>query len=107
MVVPHYAYLKMNMPSSRGILTIAGDYRKSSSCAAESSRLAESLVIAAEKRLLDQVVAMDGKQPDMSHDPKESEAEGSFKLAKETKKILLDPEHPERQAVIGANLDSK
>ena len=53
MVVPHYAYLKMKMPSSKGILTIAGDYKKSSACTAESSRLAESLVIAAEKRLLD------------------------------------------------------
>ena len=97
----------MKMPSSKGILTVSGDYRKSSACAVESSRLAESLVIAAEKRLLDRVVAMAGKQPEMSPDPKESEAEGSFKLAKETKRIPLDPEHPERHAVIGANLDSK
>ena len=28
MAVPHYAYLKMNMPSSKGILTVSGDYRK-------------------------------------------------------------------------------
>ncbi|XP_044318371.1 uncharacterized protein, partial [Triticum aestivum] len=95
MAVPHYAYLKMKMPSSKGILTVSGDYRKSSACAGESSRLAESLVIAAEKRLLDRVVAMAGKQPELSPDPKESEAEGSFKPAKETKKIPLDPEHPE------------
>ena len=79
MAVPHYAYLKMKMPSSKGILTIAGDYKKSSACAAESSRLAESLMIAAEKRLLDQVVAMASKQPEMSPDPKESEAKGSLK----------------------------
>ena len=46
MAVPHYAYLKMKMPSSKGIITIAGDYKKSSECAAASSRLAESLVIA-------------------------------------------------------------
>ena len=107
MAVPHYAYLKMKMPSSKGILTIAGDYKKSSACAADSSRLAESLVIAAEKRLLDRVMAMAGKQPEMSPHPKESEAECSFKPAKETKKITLDPEHPKRYDVIGANLDSK
>ena len=107
MAVPHYAYLKMKMPSSKGILSIAGDYKKSSACAAESSRLAESLAIAAEKRLLDRVVAMAGKRSEMSPDPKESEAEGSFKPAKETKKIPLDPEHPERYAIVGANLDSK
>ena len=86
---------------------MAGDYRKSFACAAESSRLAESLVIAAEKRLLERVVAMAGKQPEVSPNPKESEAEGSFKPAKETKKIPLDPEHPKRHAVVGANLDSK
>ena len=107
MAVPHYAYLKMKMPSSKGILTMAGDYRKSSACTAESSRLAKSLVIAAERRLLDRVVAMAGKQPEMLPDPKESEVEGSFKPAKETKKIPLDKEHPERHTVIGANLDNK
>ena len=107
MAVPHYAYLRMKMPSSRGILTVAGDYRKSPACTAESSRLAKSLVIATEKRLLERVVAMAGKQPEMSPDPKESEAEGSFKPAKETKKIPLDPEHPERYAIMGTGLDSK
>ena len=43
----------------------------------------------------------------MSPDPKELEEEGSFKPAKEAKKIPLDPEHPERYAVMGTNLDSK
>ena len=107
MAVPHYAYLKMKMSSSKGVITIAGDYKKSVECAAASSRLAESLVIAGEKNLLDQVAAMARKQPDMSPDPKESETQGSFQPAKETKKIPLDPEHPERFAVIGSNLDSK
>ena len=107
MAVPHYAYLKMKMPSSKGIITIAGDYKKSSECAAASSRLAESLVIAEEKKMLDRVVAMAGKQPALSPDPKECDAQGSFQPAKETKKIPLDPEHPERYAVVGSGLDSK
>ena len=50
---------------------------------------------------------MAGKQLEVSPNPKEAEAEGSFKPAKETKKIPLDPEQPERYAVVGANLDSK
>ena len=106
MAVPHYAYLKMKMPGTKGIITISGDYEKSTDCVAASSRLAESLVIAAEKKLLDQVVAMTNKQPDMS-EPKESETQGSFQPAKETKKIPLDPEHLEKFVVIGANLDGK
>ena len=47
----------------------------------------ESLVIAAEKKLLERVVAMAGKQPGLSPESKESETEGSFKLAKETKNM--------------------
>ena len=41
--VPHYAYLKMKMPSTEGVITVSGDYQKSSDCAAASSRLADSL----------------------------------------------------------------
>ncbi|XP_045088665.1 uncharacterized protein [Aegilops tauschii subsp. strangulata] len=107
MVVPHYAYLMMKMPGTKGIITIAGEYQKSATCVAASSRLAESLVIAAERRLLDRVVAMAGTHPDLSPDPKESEYQGSFQPAKETKKIPLDPEHPEQFAIVGAHLDSK
>ena len=51
----------MKMPSTKGIITIAGDYKKSSECAASSNRLAESLVIAEEKKMLDRLVAMAGK----------------------------------------------
>ena len=50
---------------------------------------------------------MASKQSSLSPDPKEYDAQGSFQPAKETKKIPLDPEHPERFAVIGANLNSK
>ena len=61
MAVPHYAYLKMKMPGTKGIIMISRDYEELADCAAASSRLAESLVIAAEKKLLDLVVAMAGK----------------------------------------------
>ncbi|XP_073362280.1 uncharacterized protein [Aegilops tauschii subsp. strangulata] len=107
MAVPHYAYLKMKMPGPKGIITIAGDYQKSLACVAASSRLAESLVIAEEKRHFARAVAMASEQPAMPSDPKDAEAHGSFQLAKETKKIALDPTHPERFAVTGAHLDSK
>ncbi|XP_020154741.1 uncharacterized protein [Aegilops tauschii subsp. strangulata] len=82
-------------------------YKNLLECAATSSRLAESLIITEEKRLLDWAVAMASKQPAMSTDPKDAKGEGSFQPAKETKKIILDPAHPEQYAVIGSNLDSK
>jgi hypothetical protein len=57
MVVPHYAYLKMKLPGPRGVITITGCYQKSIECARASSKLAEALVIAEEKRQLLQWVA--------------------------------------------------
>jgi hypothetical protein len=57
MVVPHYAYLKMKLPGPRGVITVTGCYKKSIEYARASSKLAEALVIAEEKRQLLQRVA--------------------------------------------------
>ena len=78
MAVPHYAYLKKKIPVPKGIIVVTRNYQKSATCAAASCRLAESLVIAVQKRLLYRVVAMASKVPDLSPDPKESEAQCSF-----------------------------
>jgi hypothetical protein len=58
MVVLHYAYLKMKIPGPRGMITITGCYKKSMECARASSKLAEELVIAEEKRQLLQRVVL-------------------------------------------------
>jgi hypothetical protein len=49
------------MPGPKGIITIAGYYKKSRECAAAGSCLDETLVIAEERRLLDRAVAMAGE----------------------------------------------
>ena len=51
MVVPYYAYL-MKMSGPKGLITVTGDYRKSLECARDGAKLAESLVIAEERRQL-------------------------------------------------------
>jgi hypothetical protein len=58
MAILHYAYLKMKLPGPRGVITITGCYKKSIECARASSKLAEALVIAEEKRQLLQQVAL-------------------------------------------------
>jgi hypothetical protein len=58
MAILHYAYLKMKLPGPRGVITITGCYKKSIECGKASSKLAEALVIAEEKRQLLQRVAM-------------------------------------------------
>jgi hypothetical protein len=57
MAVPHYAYLKMKLPGPRGVISVTGCYKKSIECARASSKLAEALVIAEEKRQLLQRMA--------------------------------------------------
>ncbi|KAI4983752.1 hypothetical protein ZWY2020_025618 [Hordeum vulgare] len=69
MAIPHYAYLKMKMSGPKGIITIAGDYKKSLECTQDSSRLADALVIAEEKRQIDRLVAQATEQPAIPSPP--------------------------------------
>jgi hypothetical protein len=48
----------MKLPGPRGVITVTGCYKKSIECARASSKLAEALVIAEEKRQLLQRVAV-------------------------------------------------
>jgi hypothetical protein len=40
MAVPHYGYLKMKLSGPKGVITVAGDYRRSMECATQSSKMA-------------------------------------------------------------------
>jgi hypothetical protein len=64
MAVPHYAYLKMKLPGPHEVITVTGCYKKSIECTRASSKLAEALVIAEEKRqLLRRVAAVQPDRP--------------------------------------------
>jgi hypothetical protein len=52
----HVAYLKMKMSGPRGVITIIGDYKRSMACAMTGSNLAETLIIAEEKKTLKRAV---------------------------------------------------
>ena len=99
----------MNMPGPKGLITIAGDYRKSLECARDGSKLAESLVIAEERRQLDRVVALAGKASAASIPTQDPDDEAAYKPSKETKKVKLNPEDPScsKYVVIGTRLDNK
>ena len=82
MVVPHYTYLKMKMPGPKGLITITGDYRKSLECARDGAKLAESLVIAEERRQLDRIVALAGEASTASILTPDPADEAAFKPSK-------------------------
>jgi hypothetical protein len=102
MVIPHYAYLKMKLPGSHGVITITGCYKKSMECARASSNLAEGLAIAEEKRQLLRWVALTQQDPLA---PSQSAAQ--LKPANDTNKIPLDVNKPAKVVTIGAGLSAK
>ena len=71
--------------------------------------MAESLVIAEERRQLDRIVALAGKAFDALIPTLDPTDEAAFKPSKETKKVKLNPEDPScsKYVVVGAHLDSK
>ncbi|XP_040252009.1 uncharacterized protein [Aegilops tauschii subsp. strangulata] len=82
MAVPHYAYLKIKLSGLKGLITITGDYRKSIERARDGTKLAESLVVAEERRQLDRIVAL-AQEASAVLVPAD---ETSLKPSKETKK---------------------
>ncbi len=102
MASTHTAYLKMKMPAPNGPLTVVGNYKVSLETASAGSNLAESLVIAEEKRRMQTAVAL-AQSSQLNLAAMSGQLGGTaFKPAKETKDIVLDPAYPERTVRIGA-----
>ena len=99
----------MKMPGLKGLITITGDYRKSLECARDGAKLAESLVIAEERRQLNQIIALVGEASASLIPVKDPVGEAAFRPSKEIKKVKLNPEDPScsKYVVVGARLDSK
>lgn len=104
MVVPHYAYLKMKLPGTNAVITVSGCYRRSMECASEGAKIAEALVIAAEKREIMRNVAFAQQEVPTELKPARDMV---FQPSKETKQIPLDPSEPAKCVTIGVGLDNK
>ncbi|KAK1642228.1 hypothetical protein QYE76_060033 [Lolium multiflorum] len=101
MASTHTAYLKMKMPAPRGPLTVVGNYKVSLETASAGSNLAESLVIAEEKRRMQTAVALAQSSQLSLAAMSANLGTPAFKPTKETKDIVLDPAYPERTVRIG------
>src|SRR3954468_14300001 len=110
MLNAHEPYLKMKIPGPNGVITVIGDFRKSLECTSAGGNLADSQVIAEEKRQLVQVIAMaqaQSKAPLPVGPAKRENEESVFQSAKDSKKIALDPSDPTKFVVVGAGLSDK
>ncbi|KAK1602599.1 hypothetical protein QYE76_016868 [Lolium multiflorum] len=101
MASTHTAYLKMKMSAPSGPLTMVGNYKVSLETASARSNLAESLVIAKEKRRMQTAVALAQSSQLSLAAMSGNLGTPAFKPTKETKDIVLDPTHPERTIRIG------
>ena len=104
MAVPHYAYLKMKLPGPQSVITVAGCYRRSMECASASFKIAESLVLTAEKKIMMRNIAH--LQQDMPAGMKPA-GDMAFQPSMDTKQVPLDPAERSKGVTIGAGLDSK
>ena len=71
--------------------------------------MAESLIIAEERRQLDQIIALAPEASAASIPTLDPADEAAFKPSKETKKVKLNPKDSScsKYVVVGARLDSK
>src|SRR3954468_17925845 len=86
------------------------NFRKSLECTSAGGSLADSQVIATEKRQLGKVIAMaqaQSKAPLPVGPAKRAEEESAFQSAKDSKKIALDPSDSTKCVVVGAGLSDK
>jgi hypothetical protein len=105
MAIPHYAYLVLKMPGSRGIISIRGDVKRVFDCDRESCETADRLLASAELQELKQALAKsppdlvmpEAKTSKMSIQPEDTLS----------KTILLSTEEPTKVAHVGNSLDPK
>ncbi|KAI4972056.1 hypothetical protein ZWY2020_002981 [Hordeum vulgare] len=105
--IPHHAYLKLKMPGPKVIITVSGDYEKSTECARDGNWLAEALVITEEKRQVDRLVAQATEQPAVATPPSQPSNKATFQPSKDTKQVTLEPANPKQCVTIDATLNRK
>ncbi|XP_071679382.1 uncharacterized protein [Lolium perenne] len=104
MASTHTAYENMKILTPNSPITVVGNYKVSLETASAGSNLAESLVIAEEKRRIQTTVAL-AQSSHLNLVAMSSPIGGTaFKPSKETKDIMLDPAYPERTVRISAGL---
>ena len=103
----HISYLKMKMPGPNGVISISGNYKRSMECASAGSALAESLVIAEEKKRINEVAALAHSAREILPDAGSPSGLPAFKAAEGTKSVKIDNDFPNRTVLIGSHLSEK
>jgi hypothetical protein len=104
MVVPHYRYLVLKMPTEKGVLTLRGNVFVAYTCEEDSFRIAK----AHDLSLRMAATTMEAKKtPPNQLEILELEAPCKSIKSKEYKEIQLVEGDSSKMALIGSNLDPK
>ena len=105
MGIPNHTYLLLKMPAPNRVLSIRGDIQTSHSCETENINTAEAMERSSNKALVAQAAKAVAK--DQLRIPSNDSASGSqLHPGSQTKAIVLSDDHPDKTALIGAELDS-
>jgi hypothetical protein len=105
MVIPHYGYLVLKMPGSRGVISIKGDVKLAFDCDRESCETADRLTAFSELQELKRALAESPLYPVM---PEAKNSKTSIQLEDTLSKMIpLSTEEPSKVAHMGNNLDPK
>ena len=92
MAVPNYTYLKMKMSRPKGVITVGPSFEHAYKCDIECVKRAKAQ--AEDEALAATLDKMASEALDSTH-----RRAGSFELAEGTKKVPLDPSHPDGKAL--------
>ena len=104
MVVPHYSYLVLKMPTEKGVLTIRGNVYTAYTYEEESFKITEAIDLSIwMTETATQAVQMPSDQLEIL----EQQVPRKNIKSKEHKEVQLVDNDPEKTALIGATLDPK
>ena len=105
MAIPNHTYLLLKMPAPNGVLSIRSDIQTSHSCETENINTAKALERSNNQALVAQ--AAKALTKDQLQIPFNDSTSGSqMHPDSQTKAIVLNDNHPNKTALIGADLDS-
>jgi hypothetical protein len=104
MVIPHYVYLLLKMPTEKGVLSLRGNVLITYNCEKEGYAIAEALELLI---CMQQSIADTKKIPPADLEIPSKEATRAVAKSKETKEVELVLGDKSKMAHIGATLDPK
>src|SRR4051812_38599919 len=102
MAVPHYAYLKLKMPGSTGVLTINGSFTKSDQCDRDFHKVSDTFV--AEQKLREIPMMIDKSTFPLVSRSESKEYGRDFSINSDTVTHQVHPTDPDKTVCVYAHL---